>query len=205
MVLEDGWIASQLGLARVAGSLYAASRVNPTCGVKPGNDAGWICMPRFAANLAYLFTERPLIERFAAAAAAGFRAVELQVPYDHAPSAIKAELDRHGLAVLGINTAPGQSAAGEFGVAVAQVHRLPRVDPERNDGQGRYRVELWWDNYRVRRRGLGSFESRVGSRWQAYRERRSDDHMGRESAPRGVCVQTVQHAARLRELGSRIE
>ncbi|MBV8290091.1 MAG: TIM barrel protein, partial [Hyphomicrobiales bacterium] len=74
-------------------------------------------MPRFAANLAYLFTERPLIERFAAAAAAGFRAVELQLPYDHAPSAVKAELDRHGLSMLGINTAPGQSAAGEFGVA----------------------------------------------------------------------------------------
>ena len=54
-------------------------------------------MPRFAANLAYLFTERPLIERFAAAAAAGFRAVELQFPYDQAPSAVKAELDRHGL------------------------------------------------------------------------------------------------------------
>ncbi len=35
-------------------------------------------MPRFAANLAYLFTERGLIERFAAAAAAGFAAVELQ-------------------------------------------------------------------------------------------------------------------------------
>src|SRR5262249_486884 len=74
-------------------------------------------MPRFAANLAYLFTERPLIERFAAAPAAGFRAVELQLPYDHAPSAVKAELDRHGLTMLGINTAPGQSAAGEFGVA----------------------------------------------------------------------------------------
>src|SRR6516162_3479173 len=83
----------------------------------PGNDAGWMCMPRFAANLAYLFTERPLIERFAAAAAAGFRAVELQLPYDHAPSAVKAELDRHGLTMLGINTASGQSAAGEFGVA----------------------------------------------------------------------------------------
>ena len=52
-------------------------------------------MPRFAANLAFLFTERPLIERFASAAAAGFRAVELQVPYDLAPSAVKAELDRH--------------------------------------------------------------------------------------------------------------
>ena len=74
-------------------------------------------MPRFAANLAYLFTERPLIERFGAAAAAGFRAVELQLPYDHAPAAVKAELDRHGLTVLGINTAPGRSAGGEFGVA----------------------------------------------------------------------------------------
>src|SRR5438034_6225783 len=74
-------------------------------------------MPHFAANLAYLFTERPLIERFGAAAAAGFNAVELQFPYDHAPSAVRAELDRHGLTMLGINTAPGQSASGEFGVA----------------------------------------------------------------------------------------
>ena len=64
-------------------------------------------MPRFAANLAYLFTERPLIERFAAAAAAGFKAVELQLPYDHAPSAIKAELVRHGLTQLGINSPIG--------------------------------------------------------------------------------------------------
>ena len=79
-------------------------------------------MPRFAANLAYLFTERPLIERFAAAAAAGFRAVELQLPYDVAPSAVKAELDRHGLTMLGINTAPGQAAAGEFGVAAVPGH-----------------------------------------------------------------------------------
>src|ERR1700716_491908 len=74
-------------------------------------------MPRLAANLAYLFTERPLIERFAAAAAVGFRAVELPLPYDHAPSAVRTELERHGLTVLGVNTAPGQSAVGEFGVA----------------------------------------------------------------------------------------
>src|SRR3954462_13567947 len=76
-------------------------------------------MPRFAANLAYLFTERPLIERFAAAAAAGFRAVELQLPYDHAPSGVRAELERHGLTVLGVNTAPDRSAPGEFGGASA--------------------------------------------------------------------------------------
>src|SRR5215470_15139198 len=72
-------------------------------------------MPRFAANLAYLFTERPLIERFAAAAAAGFTAVELQFPYDHAASAVKAELDRHGLTQLGVNTPFGRD--GEFGLA----------------------------------------------------------------------------------------
>src|SRR6201997_5812271 len=89
----------------------AAGRNSPACVALD------LRMPRFAANLAYLFTERPLIERFAAAAAAGFRAVELQVPYDLAPSAVRTELDRHGLTMLGINTAPGQAAAGEFGVA----------------------------------------------------------------------------------------
>jgi 2-dehydrotetronate isomerase len=74
-------------------------------------------MPRLAANLAYLFTERPFIERFAAAAAAGFKAVELQFPYDHAASAVKAELDKHNLTMLGLNTLPGNAEAGEFGLA----------------------------------------------------------------------------------------
>jgi hydroxypyruvate isomerase len=74
-------------------------------------------MPRIAANLGYLFTERPFIERFGAAAAAGFKAVELQFPYDTAPSAVKAELERHKLTVLGINTPPGKMVAGEFGLA----------------------------------------------------------------------------------------
>lgn len=69
-------------------------------------------MPRFAANLGYLFADRPLIERFAAAAAAGFSAVELQFPYDIAPSAVRAELARHGLTQLGVNTPLGP----EFGL-----------------------------------------------------------------------------------------
>jgi 2-dehydrotetronate isomerase len=72
-------------------------------------------MPRFAANLAYMFTERPLLERFGAAAAAGFRAVELQFPYDHAASDIRAEIERHGLVQLGINTQPRPNG-GESGV-----------------------------------------------------------------------------------------
>jgi hydroxypyruvate isomerase len=72
-------------------------------------------MPRFAANLGYLFAERPLIERFGAAAAAGFGAVELLFPYDVAASAVKAELARHGLTQLGINAPPGRE--GESGLA----------------------------------------------------------------------------------------
>lgn len=73
-------------------------------------------MPRIAANLAYLFTERPLIERFAAAAAMGFKAVELQFPYDHAPAAIRTELEKHELTQLGVNTAVG-GRDGDAGLA----------------------------------------------------------------------------------------
>src|SRR5258708_2183227 len=72
-------------------------------------------MPRFAANLAYMFTERPMLERFGAAAAAGFKAVELQFPYDHAPSAVRTEIERHGLVQLGINTQPRPNG-GESGI-----------------------------------------------------------------------------------------
>ena len=61
-----------------------ASQIEPaakSCQQRPTDTAG-PHMPRLAANLAYLFTERPFMERFAAAAAAGFTAVELQFPYD---------------------------------------------------------------------------------------------------------------------------
>jgi hydroxypyruvate isomerase len=72
-------------------------------------------MPRLAANVAYLFSERPFIDRFAAAAAAGFTAVEAQFPYDTPADAVRAELARHGLAMLGINTEHG--GEGAFGLA----------------------------------------------------------------------------------------
>jgi hydroxypyruvate isomerase len=73
-------------------------------------------MPRFAVNLAYLFTERPLLERFGAAAAAGFKAVELQFPYDQSPAAVRAEIEKHGLTQLGVNTAVG-AREGDSGLA----------------------------------------------------------------------------------------
>jgi 2-dehydrotetronate isomerase len=72
-------------------------------------------VPRFAANLAFLFADRPFLARFGAAAAAGFTAVELQAHYDQPPSAVRAELDRHRLTILGINTAGGRE--GELGLA----------------------------------------------------------------------------------------
>jgi hydroxypyruvate isomerase len=73
-------------------------------------------MPRFAANLGYLFTEHPLLERIDAAAAAGFKAIELQFPYDVPASAVKAAIERNKLTILGLNTPPGERD-GEFGLA----------------------------------------------------------------------------------------
>ena len=72
-------------------------------------------MPRFAANIAYLFSERPLIERPGAAAAGGFRAVEGQFPYTTPAQAFRDQIERHGLTMLGINTERGGD--GQFGLA----------------------------------------------------------------------------------------
>jgi 2-dehydrotetronate isomerase len=73
-------------------------------------------MPRFAANLGYLFTDRPLLERIDAAAAAGFKAIELQFPYDVPASAVKVAIEKNKLTILGLNTPPGERE-GEFGLA----------------------------------------------------------------------------------------
>jgi len=74
-------------------------------------------MPRFAANLTMMFTERAFMERFAAAAAAGFQGVEYLFPYDHDPKAIRAELEAHRLEQALFNAAPGNWGAGERGLA----------------------------------------------------------------------------------------
>ena len=74
-------------------------------------------MPRFAANLTMLFTERPFLERFAAARAAGFDAVEFLFPYDHPAEQIKALLDAHQLQLVLHNLPAGDWAAGERGIA----------------------------------------------------------------------------------------
>ena len=57
-------------------------------------------MPRFAANLSMLFTEVPFLDRFAAAAKAGFKGVEFLFPYAFDVDDIRARLDQLGLEVV---------------------------------------------------------------------------------------------------------
>jgi len=71
---------------------------------------------RFSANLGLLWSDRPLLDRIEAAARAGFRAVEMHWPYDVPASEVAATAHRTGVTLLGINTAPGNFAAGERGL-----------------------------------------------------------------------------------------
>ena len=74
-------------------------------------------MLKFSANLSLLFTEVPLLERFAAARRAGFQAVEIQFPYELSIEAISAELDRHELELVLINVPAGDLMQGGNGLA----------------------------------------------------------------------------------------
>lgn len=74
-------------------------------------------MPKLAANLSMLFNEVPFLDRFAGAAAAGFRGVEFLFPYEHAPAEVARRLGDHGLALALFNLPPGDWAAGERGLA----------------------------------------------------------------------------------------
>jgi hydroxypyruvate isomerase len=102
-------------------------------------------MPRFSANLGFLWPDRPLLARIDAAAAAGFHAVELHWPYDVEPEDVRAACGRHGLTLLGINTAKGggdrfglgavTGCEAEFQVSVDQA-----VDWARRAGAGAIHV-----------------------------------------------------------------
>jgi len=89
-------------------------------------------MPRFAANLSFLFTERPFLERFAAARTAGFAAVEFHFPYEHDRAALAEVVLTSGLEVVLFNLPAGDWAAGERGIACH-----PRRIAEFQDGVGR--------------------------------------------------------------------
>jgi len=88
-------------------------------------------MPRFAANLSFLFTERPFLERFAAARAAGFLAVEFHFPYAFDRAALVEVVLTSGVEVVLFNLPAGDWDKGDRGLACH-----PRRIAEFQDGVG---------------------------------------------------------------------
>ncbi|MDT8879597.1 hydroxypyruvate isomerase [Halomonas saccharevitans] len=74
-------------------------------------------MAKFAANLSMLFTEVDFLDRFEAAAKAGFKGVEYLFPYDFEAADIKRRLDDNGLTQVLFNLPAGDWGAGERGIA----------------------------------------------------------------------------------------
>ena len=74
-------------------------------------------MLKFAANLTMMFNEVPFLERFEAAAKAGFKGVEYLFPYDFEPAVLKAALDKNQLTQVLFNMPPGDWAQGDRGLA----------------------------------------------------------------------------------------
>jgi hydroxypyruvate isomerase len=74
-------------------------------------------VPKFAANLSFIFQEVGFLDRFAAAADCGFKAVEYLSPYEHPPEVIAERLNRHRLEQALFNMAAGNWDAGERGIA----------------------------------------------------------------------------------------
>ena len=74
-------------------------------------------MPRLCANIGFLFPELPFLDRFEAAARAGFAAVEFASPYEYPAAELRARLQANGHSLVLINSPAGNRAAGERGFA----------------------------------------------------------------------------------------
>ena len=86
-------------------------------------------MPKLAANLSTLFPQLEFLERFAAAAQAGFRYVEYQFPYQWRPDELARRAREAGVQVVLHNLPAGDFARGERGIAC-----LPGREQEFRDG-----------------------------------------------------------------------
>lgn len=86
-------------------------------------------MPRFAANLSMLYNDVDFLDRIAAAARDGFKAVEYLFPYAYPSQELAARLQAHGLQQVLFNAPPGDWDAGERGLA-----SLPGREAEFRDG-----------------------------------------------------------------------
>ena len=74
-------------------------------------------MPRFSINVSMMLTEHDFLDRFGAAAELGFRAVDIQFPYDHPPAAIAARARAAGVEVVLVNLPVGDLVDGGPGLA----------------------------------------------------------------------------------------
>ena len=88
-------------------------------------------MTKLAANLTMMFTEVDFLDRFDAAARAGFKGVEYLFPYDFPKDAIAERLQRNGLTQALFDLPSGNWAGGERGIAI-----LPDRVGEFQDGVG---------------------------------------------------------------------
>jgi len=91
-------------------------------------------MARFSANLGFLWSDKPLLERIELAAKNGFKAIELHWPYDTPATEVRAACARHGLTLLAANTPLGQP--GESGIAA-----LPGREA---DFQASFKLSMDW-------------------------------------------------------------
>jgi hydroxypyruvate isomerase len=74
-------------------------------------------MPKLAANVSMLFSQLDFLDRFAAARAAGFRAVEYQFPYDHDAKEVARRVRDAGVEVVLHNLPLGGNPKVERGIA----------------------------------------------------------------------------------------
>jgi hydroxypyruvate isomerase len=89
-------------------------------------------MPKFCANLTMLWNELEFMDRFAAAARAGFEGVEFLFPYDHDKNQLAEQLDKHQLTQVLFNLPAGSWASGERGIGCH-----PKRVGEFQDGVGK--------------------------------------------------------------------
>ncbi|MBL1114352.1 hydroxypyruvate isomerase family protein [Streptomyces sp. 110] len=114
-------------------------------------------MPRFAANLSMMYTEHDFLDRFAAASADGFEAVEYLFPYPYDATELRRRLDDHGLRQVLFNAPPGAWESGERGIAA-----LTGREAEARSGIGRaleYAAELGCPRVHVMAGLVGSGDS----------------------------------------------
>ena len=107
-------------------------------------------MPRFAANLSMMFTDVPFLDRFEAAAKAGFRGVEFLFPYDFPAGDIAERLKRHKLTQALFNLPPGDWAANRRNRTATQAEIM------RNRAKTLLNYGRWhWISQRAARTGTG--------------------------------------------------